>query len=66
MPASEAQKRANQKWQLKVYKYKTFKLHKENDKDILEWLTILNKEGKATNSYIKKLIREDMKKHQEQ
>lgn len=65
MAASEAQKRANQKWQLKVYKYKTLKMHKENDKDILEWLTILNKEKRTTNGYIKKLIREDMKKHQE-
>lgn len=61
---SEAQKRANQKWQMKVYKYKTFKLHQKNDKDILDWLDILNKEGQTTNGYIKKLIREDMEKCQ--
>lgn len=66
MPATEAQKRANQKWQMKVYRYKTFKLHKNNDQDILDWLEQLNKEGKTTNSYIKQLIREDIEKHQDQ
>ena len=63
---SEAQKRANQKWQMKVYKYKTFKLHKDHDQDILDWLDNINKEGTTTNSYIKKLIREDLKKRQDE
>lgn len=62
MPASEAQKRANAKWQAKTYKYKHVKLHVNNDREILEWLDEKNKEGVTTSGYIKQLIREDMER----
>lgn len=65
MPASEAQKRANQKWQLKVYKYNSIKLHKEHDKDIIDWIEKTRDEGTTLNSYVKRLIREDMERSQQ-
>lgn len=66
MPVSEAQKRATQKWQRKVYRYTSFKLHTIHDKDIIDWIDGLRKNGTSFNSYLKKLIREDMKKQAEE
>ncbi len=56
--ATEAQKKARDKYNKEHYKVVSFKLHKTNDKDIMEYLESLpNKQG-----YIKELIRQDMKK----
>lgn len=57
---SDAKKRANAKSDKKNAKYVTFKFNKNTDIDILERLEKQeNKQG-----YIKKLIREDIKRNQ--
>lgn len=54
--ATEAQKKARDKYNKENYKVVNFKLHKTNDKDIMEHLEAQpNKQG-----YIKDLIRKDM------
>lgn len=62
MATSEAQKKANAKWQKKVYRYKHVKLHISNDRAILDWLAAKNQQGITTNSYLKQLIIDDMKR----
>lgn len=55
--ATEAQKKARDKYNKENYKVVNFKLHKTNDKDIMEHLEAQpNKQG-----YIKELIRRDIK-----
>jgi len=57
--ASEAQKRAQQKYDRNSrnkFKVVTLKLNKETDKDILDKLTCVNN----MQGYIKDLIREDI------
>ncbi|ERK45218.1 hypothetical protein [Faecalitalea cylindroides] len=53
---SEAQKRANKKYDLKTYKQITLKIRK--DSDVLKWLEKQNNK----NGYIIELIRKDIKK----
>nr|DAW62079.1 MAG TPA: hypothetical protein [Caudoviricetes sp.] len=53
---SEAQKRANKKYDLKTYKQITLKIRK--DSDVLKWLEKQNNK----NGYIIELIRKDMEK----
>lgn len=53
---SEAQKRANKKYDLKTYKQITLKVRK--DSDVLKWLEKQNNK----NGYIIELIRKDMEK----
>lgn len=54
--ATEAQKKARDKYNKENYKVVNFKLHKTNDKDIMEHLEAQpNKQG-----YIKELIRKDI------
>ncbi len=53
---SEAQKRANKKYDLKTYKQITLKIRK--DSDVLKWLEKQNNK----NGYIINLIMDDMKK----
>lgn len=54
--ATEAQKKARDKYNKEHYKVVSFKLHKTNDKDIMEHLeNQSNKQG-----YLKELIRKDM------
>lgn len=60
--ATEAQKRARDKYNKEHYKVVNFKLNKETEKEILEHLEAQpNKQG-----YIKELIKQDMKKTKEQ
>jgi hypothetical protein len=59
MATSEAQKRANAKYdKANMHKF-LLSVHKENEKDIIKWLN--QQENK--NGYIKNLIRADMQKH---
>ena len=53
---SEAQKRANKKYDLKTYKQITLKIRK--DSDVLKWLEKQNNKS----GYIIELIRKDMEK----
>lgn len=53
---SEAQKRANKKYDLKTYKQITLKIRK--DSDVLKWLEKQNNK----NGYIIELIRKDIEK----
>lgn len=53
---SEAQKKANKKYDLKTYKQITLKIRK--DSDVLKWLEKQNNK----NGYIIELIRKDMEK----
>lgn len=56
--ATEAQKKARDKYNKEHYKVVNFKLNKKTEKDILEYLEAQpNKQG-----YIKELIKQDMKK----
>lgn len=55
---SEAQKRADSRWQKENVSRLFVKLYKNTDEDILKFLdSIENKQG-----YIKQLIRDDMKR----
>lgn len=53
---SEAQKRANKKYDMKTYKQITLKIRK--DSDVLKWLEKQNNK----NGYIIELIKKDMEK----
>jgi len=56
--ATEAQLRAIKKYDAANTKQFHLKLNLKTDKDIIEWL----EKQEAIQSYIKRLIREDMKK----
>lgn len=55
--ATESQKHARNKYNSSKTINKSVQLNKELDKDIIEYI-----EGKAFNTLVKKLIREDIKK----
>ena len=55
--ATESQKRARNKYNSSNTINKSVQLNKELDKDIIVYI-----EGKAFNTLVKKLIREDIKK----
>ena len=55
--ATKAQKKARNKYNSSKTINKSVQLNKELDKDIIEYI-----EGKAFNTLVKKLIREDIKK----
>ena len=56
--SSEAQRRASAKYDKTNARYMTLKLNMKTEADLIEWLdSIDNRQG-----YIKRLIREDMKK----
>ena len=65
MAVSEAQKDATNKWLSEHYTNMTVKLNKKMDKDILDHLKKINEEGTSTNTYLKQLIRKDIKERQE-
>ena len=65
MAVSEAQKDATNKWLSEHYTNKTVKLNRKLDRDILDHLKKINKEGTSTNAYLKQLIRKDIKERQE-
>lgn len=56
---SEAQKRANAKYEKENVTRKVLKLYKSTDQDILDWL-----DGKVFATYVKELIRKDIQSHQ--
>lgn len=58
--ATEAQKKARNKYNAQNTVTKSVQLNKEIDKDILKYI-----EGKKFNTLVKKLIREDIKKNLE-
>ena len=53
-----SQRKANYKWQKKAQKQIILKLHKEYDKDIIEFLDVLPNRTEL----LKKLIRKEMKR----
>lgn len=56
--SSDAQRRASAKYDKANARYMTLKLNMKTEADLIEWLnSIDNRQG-----YIKRLIREDMKK----
>lgn len=58
--ATEAQKKARNKYNVQNTITKSVQLNKEIDKDIIKYI-----EGKKFNTLVKKLIREDIKKDPE-
>ena len=58
--ATEAQKKARNKYNAQNTVTKSVELNKKIDKDIIDYI-----EGKAFNTLVKKLIREDIKKNLE-
>lgn len=61
MARSEAQKKADAKYQKEKTTVKTVKFFNSNDEDILQYI----KSKKSFNAYVKDLIRKDMKENQE-
>jgi hypothetical protein len=59
MPVSEAQYRAQKKYDAAHTKQFQMKLHLENDKDILEWLEKQPSKQGAIKELIRKQIREE-------
>lgn len=58
--SSEAQIRASMKYNSRMVKQIKLALNKETDADVIEWL----EQQENMQGYIKKLIREDMRKRQ--
>lgn len=59
MPLTEAQYRAQKKYDAAHTKQFQMKLHRENDKDILEWLEKQPSKQGAIKELIRKQIREE-------
>lgn len=57
MVYNEAKYRANTKYNKKTYKDIKIRIRKDNEQDILSYLSV----QKSINEYIKNLIKEDMK-----
>ena len=56
--ATEAQKAAQAKYNAKTAKYYSMKLNRNTDRDMIEYL----EHQESFQTYIKRLIREDMKR----
>lgn len=57
MPVSESQKKATAKYQKKKYKVCAFKLDREKDKDIIEFLSTVQRK----QEFMRNLLRKEMK-----
>ncbi len=61
---TEAQIRANRKWEKKTIIDKSIRLNKNTDKDIIDYLN--DADIKSFQGYVKELIRKDIQQHQEE
>lgn len=62
---SESQKKATLKYKKKMVVNKTVAFYKKGDADLIEYIEKLSENGIGFSSYIKWLLREDLKKNHE-